>query len=176
MASNIPQTVLQKLQLIEPDSSFSGPLPRVHSSSGATYYVKTGSLSDEAQFRGEAESLKAMDKAAPSLVPRLLNFGILDSGMPYFISEHKDIGSLSYRAADILAKRMATELHTNSNPSGKGFGFAVPTYCGPTKLQNGWFERWDECFASMIGDLLNQLEQTGKYQTICSKGIIVKNK
>lgn len=175
MASSIPQTLLQKLQLIEPDSSFSGSLPRVQSSSGATYYVKTGSLSDEARFRGEAESLKAMDEAAPFLVPRLLDFGHLESGLPYFISEHKDIGPLSYRAADILAKRMATELHAKSNPSGKGFGLAVPTYCGLTKLQNGWFKRWDECFASMIGDLLSQLEQKGQYQTICSKGIIVKN-
>ncbi|KAF8203014.1 Fructosamine/Ketosamine-3-kinase [Pholiota molesta] len=174
MASRIPQALLEKLQSIEPDVSFSGSLPRIQSSSGSIYYAKIGSSSDEAQFIGEAESLKALDEAAPSLVPRLISVGTLDSGAPFFISQYKDIGSLSYRAADILAKRMATELHAKANPSGRGFGFEVPTYCGPTRLKNGWFECWDECYASMIGDLLSQLEQKGRYQALCTKGKVIQ--
>lgn len=173
--TDIPQVVLQKLQLIDPDSTFSGSLPRIASSSGSTYYVKVGSPSEEAQFRGEAESLKAIDQAASSLAPRFLDFELLESGEPYFISEYKDIGSLSYRAADVLAKRMATEMHVKENPFGKGFGFGIPTYCGLTRLENGWFERWDECYASMIGDLLNQLGRKGNYESLCAQGQVVKS-
>ncbi|KAF9481663.1 fructosamine kinase PKL/CAK/FruK [Pholiota conissans] len=175
MTSRIPHSLLLKLQCIEPDATFSGSLPRVQSSSGAIYYAKIGSPSDAAQFTGEAESLKAIDDAAPSLAPKVLAIGTLDSGEPYFISQYKDIGSLSYRAGDVLAKRMATEMHTKANPSGRGFGFEIPTYCGPTRLQNGWFERWDECYAGMIGDLLGQLEKKGRYQALCTKGAIVQS-
>jgi len=70
---------------------------------------------------------------------------------------------------------MATELHSNTNASAKGFGFSIPTYCGPTKLKNGWFQRWDECYASMIGDLLDQLATKGGFNILCTKGESIKN-
>ncbi|PPQ67137.1 hypothetical protein CVT25_005738 [Psilocybe cyanescens] len=172
--SNIPQVVLQKLKDLDPDATFSGSLPRVYASSGATYYVKLGSSGEAAQYTGEALSLKLMNTAAPGLAPRLLSSGILENSTPYFISEYKEIGTLSYRAAEILAKRMATELHSKDHASSEGFGFSIPTYCGVTKLSNGWFSSWDECFASMIGDLLSQLESRGRYQHLCKKGHLVK--
>ncbi|KIM47772.1 hypothetical protein M413DRAFT_439439, partial [Hebeloma cylindrosporum] len=172
---SIPPSILKKLQETEPDRSFEGRLPVVKSSSGATYFVKLGSPKDEAQFIGEAESLKAIEHAAPSLAPKLFSVGALESGTPYFISQYIEMCPLSYQAAEILAERMATALHSHTNASAKGFGFSVPTYCGATKLKNGWFQRWDECYASMIGDLLDQLANQGKFIALCTKGEIIKN-
>jgi len=173
--SSIPPGILKKLQETEPDASFEGSLPKVRSSSGAIYFAKLGSAKDQAQFIGEAESLKAIEHAAPSLAPRLFAIGVLESGIPYFISKYMEMHPLSYQAADILAERMATALHSYTNASAKGFGFSIPTYCGPTKLKNGWFQRWDECYASMIGDLLGQLAMKGKFTTLCTKGEIIKS-
>ncbi|KAF5312979.1 hypothetical protein D9619_002952 [Psilocybe cf. subviscida] len=176
MRSSNPQQILEKLEKIEPGASFSGSPPRVTSSSGALYYVKTGSVRDAEQYAGEAESLEVTNKAAPSLAPNILDSGVDESGSPYFISEYKDIGSLSSSAADVLAKRMATELHAEENPSGKGFGFRIPTYCGVARLQNGWFERWHDCYGSLIGDLVSQLERKGGFPELCRKVDIVKEK
>jgi protein-ribulosamine 3-kinase len=76
------------------------------------------------------------------------------------------------KAANELAMRMATEMHAQPNPD--GFGFPVPTYCGPTRLQNGMFTTWHECYSSQIGDLLRQLHRKGRYLHLCRKGEIVK--
>ena len=173
--SSIPPGILKILQETEPDASFEGPLPKVRSSSFAIYFAKLGSPKDQAQFIGEAESLKAIEHAAPSLAPRLFAIGVLESGTPYFISQYMEMRPLSYQAADILAERMATALHSYTNASAKGFGFSIPTYCGPTKLKNGWFQHWDECYASMIGDLLGQLAMKGKFTILCTKGEIIKS-
>jgi protein-ribulosamine 3-kinase len=176
MRSSIPQHILEKLEQIESGASFSGAPPRVTASSGTLYYVKSGSAREAEQYAGEADSLKAINMAAPSLAPNILESGVDASGSPYFISEYNDIGSLSSSAADVLAKRMASELHAHENPSGKGFGFGIPTYCGVTRLQNGWFERWDDCYGSLIGDLVSQLERKGGYPELCKKVHIVKEK
>ncbi|KDR85437.1 hypothetical protein GALMADRAFT_52701 [Galerina marginata CBS 339.88] len=173
--SSIPQAILQKLEELEPSVSFTGTLPRVMSSSGTLYFVKLGSSSEVEQYIGEAESLKAVNDAAPGLAPRLLCCEVLKSGAPIFISEYKDIGSLSNKAAGVLAKRMAAELHSEDHTSAHGYGFSIPTYCGITRLSNGWFQSWDECYAAMVGDLLGQLERKGHYQTLCQKGEVVKN-
>jgi protein-ribulosamine 3-kinase len=170
----IPQNIIRKLQEIEPIASFSGLLPRVISSTGVSYFVKFGSPLEQAQYAGEAESLKAIEDAAPSLSPHLFLSGILESGAPYFVSEYKEIVSLSTSAAVILAKRIATELH-RPKPTTPGFGFSIPTYCGITKLSNGWFQRWDECYNAMIGDLLIQLEHKGGFDVLCGKGKIIQD-
>ena len=64
-------------------------------------------------------------------------------------------------------------LHAETHPD--GFGFSIPTYFGPTRLANGMFKTWHECYASQIGDLLHQLRQKGIYLSLCSKGKIIKN-
>jgi len=68
---------------------------------------------------------------------------------------------------------MATEMHVQANPD--GFGFPVPTYCGPTRLQNGMFKTWHQCYSSRIGDLLGQLYHKGRYVHLCRKGEILRN-
>ena len=166
--SNIPRILLEKLQQLEPDSEFTGSLPKIRSSSGKTYFAKTGSFLEKEQYVGEAESLKAIESAAPGLAPNVLSFGVGNEDKPYFICEYKDLGRLDDETGKVLAKRLATELHTHQ--SAQGFGFHVPTYCGATRLKNGWFPSWEECFNTMIGDLLSELADRRYYDELCSRG------
>jgi len=170
----IPRILLERLREIDPTATFSG-LPRIISSSGAIYFGKTGSASEVEQYVGEAESVRAMNKVAPGVAPHVFACGVTETGAPYFISEYKDISPLNSntKAANELAKRLATEMHAETHPD--GFGFPIPTYCGPTRLTNGMFKTWHECYASQIGDLLHQLGQKVNYLSLCSKGEIIKN-
>ncbi|TFK36945.1 Fructosamine/Ketosamine-3-kinase [Crucibulum laeve] len=163
----LSKCILKQLQAIDGTAQYSGALPKIKSSTGKVYFVKTGSSKDREQFAGEAASLKAIDAAAPGIAPRLISCGDLDDGNPYFISEYMDVAPLSSKAAEILGKRLATELHMGK--SLKGFGFDIPTYCGITRLQNGWYDTWENCFAAMLQDLLWQLRSKGKYEGLCRK-------
>lgn len=168
--SNIPAVLLEYLKEIEPGATFTGNIPQIHSSSGKRYFGKLGRSNESEQFVGEAESLKAIDVAAPGIAPRMLAIGVTDSsegGRPYFLSEYKDMGPLSSEAAKVLGKRLATELHTKK--SSEGFGFGVPTYCGATRLENGWFKTWEECYSAMIEDLLTQLKNKRGYGDLINK-------
>ncbi|KAH9858025.1 fructosamine kinase PKL/CAK/FruK [Lenzites betulinus] len=145
----------------------------LRSSAGLRYFAKLGSSSDVDQYIGEAESLMAIERAAPGLAPKLIDCGLIefdtkerdtDVGRPYFLSEYKDIGSLSPTAAKALGKRLATELHAYKSP--KGFGFQVPTYCGQTRQDNGWFETWTECFDALVGGLSDKLQAQGGYEPL----------
>lgn len=165
----IPTIILQQLQKIEPGASFHGYLPRVESSSGKSYFAKVGSPKEAEQYVGEAESLKAMGVAAPGLVPVVYAAGVSESdSRPYMLSEYLSMGSLDSESGAALGRRLATELHRYK--SEKGFGFEVPTYCGATRMKNGWYNTWAECFDAMIGDLLDTLKSRGKYPELCKKG------
>jgi protein-ribulosamine 3-kinase len=180
--SAIPPHILKQLEHIEPGAEFSGGLPQILSSSGKTYYAKAGSPKEKEQYIGEAESLRAMALAAPSLAPSLLSFGFVDGngeetdgggdGSPFFISEYKDMTPLTERSGAILGKRLATEMHnyTSANGPERGFGFGVPTFCGATRLRNGWYETWERCFDVLVGDLLSTLEARGGYSDLCRRG------
>lgn len=155
----------------------------VQSSAGAKYISKLGSKAEQEQFIGEAESLKAMNRAAPTLAPRLVASGILDKSQtktdneidrPYFLSEYKDLASLDNAAASILGKRLATEMHQFK--STQGFGFHVPTFCGRTKQENGWYDTWEECYDALIGGLLNRLKARGTFTELCAKGEQVRKR
>ncbi|KAL1951418.1 hypothetical protein VTO73DRAFT_567 [Trametes versicolor] len=148
----------------------------LRSSTGQRYFAKLGKTSDKDQYVGEAESLKAIELAAPGLAPKLIDCGTIDSdtkerdsdvGRPYFLSEYKDIGSLSPAAAEVLGKRLATELHAYK--SLEGFGFHVPTYCGVTRQDNGWYETWPECFDALVGGLADKLKARGGYEGLCKQ-------
>lgn len=165
----IPAIVLHHLETLEPNAKFSGRLPRIESSSGQSYFAKVGSTRETEQYIGEAESLKAMDAAAPGLVPRVFASGVSESdSRPFMLSEYLTMGSLDNDSGAELGKRLATELHRYKSEN--GFGFAVPTYCGATRMRNGWYSRWEECFDVMIGDLLDTLKSRGKFPELCKKG------
>ncbi|KAJ7446459.1 fructosamine kinase [Mycena galericulata] len=168
---SIPKILLEQLHQLESDAEFTGTLPRITSSTGSQYFAKIGHRNEEEQYVGEAESLKQIAIASPGLAPRVLASGIHEQ-WPYMISEYKQLSSLTDTAARRLGKRLATELHQYKGL--KGFGFDVPTYCGATRLQNGWFDSWDACFSAMIGDLLSQLVKKGGFSSLCTKGEEVK--
>jgi len=176
--SNIPPHILKQLARLEPGAQFSGVLPQVVSSSGRTYYAKTGSPSDRGPYTTEAESLQALGFAAPGLVPTLLAFGFVDEngretkssrGSPFFITEYKNMTSLTEHSAAILGRRLATEVHNHTSP--KGFGAEVPPYYGgATRLRHGWYKTWEGYVDAMIADLLSTLEARGGYADLCRKG------
>ncbi|KAJ6503340.1 fructosamine kinase [Mycena vitilis] len=168
MKTTIPQVLLEHLQRVEPGAQFTGSLPRLVSSKGNTYFAKIGAENEAEQYLGEAESLRSIAAAAPGLAPRVVAASGINGKMPYMISEYKDLSSPNDTAARRLGERLATELHRNE--SLHGFGFGVPTYCGATRLQNGWFDNWDACFGGMIGDLLTQLAKQGGFASLCAKG------
>ncbi|KAF9502418.1 fructosamine kinase PKL/CAK/FruK [Pleurotus eryngii] len=162
----LPKVVLDELESIDPKAEFSGSMPRIESSSGSQYFIKVGSPGEAEQYEGEAESLKAMDAASPGLAPRVLASGKESTtGRPHFISQYKDLTHLTDSASRKLGQRLAQELHAYKSSS--GFGFGVPTYCGATRLENGWFETWEACYSAMVGDLARQLRKKGKYAGLC---------
>ncbi len=105
-----------------------------------------------------------------------------DDGRPFFISEYKDMSPLTERSGRILGRRLATEMHNYTSPNygllegGGGFGFGVPTFCGATRLRNGWYETWERCFDVLVGDLLSTLEARGGYSELCRRGQDVRLK
>ncbi|GAA95186.1 uncharacterized protein L969DRAFT_57404 [Mixia osmundae IAM 14324] len=95
------------------------------------------------QTVGEAESLKAMAKAASGLAPDVYFCEQVD-GKAVMISDYFDLGRMSSSAR--LAERIAGELHNPANkdavsPNGKS-GFHVTTHCGPTAQDNTWEDDW----------------------------------
>jgi protein-ribulosamine 3-kinase len=167
--------LLKHLTRLEPDAEFTRTSYGYKSSTGASYFAKVGSISEREQYVGEAESLKVMNVAAPGLVPKLFAFGIDDDkGRPYFISEYKDMVSLSEQAAGVLGKRLASEMHQFK--STRGFGFDVPTFCGATRLANGWSKTWEECFDKLIAGLLEKLRSRGGYEELVAKAEQVRSK
>lgn len=169
----LPRIILENLQRIDPDAQFTGNLPKVQSSTGQTYFVKSGSPSESEQYLGEARSLEAIGTAAPGLAPAMIAYGNGEDGAPFFISEYKNMAPLSSGASDLLAKRLATELHQYK--SHEGFGFEVPTFCGATRQRNGWYTTWEQCYSNLIGNLLDGLSRR-EYGALVTKGEKIREK
>ncbi|KAL5527790.1 hypothetical protein ACEPAG_6591 [Sanghuangporus baumii] len=164
----VAQILSQKLSEIEPRAKFLFSLPIVTSaSSGKKYYAKCGRRSEVEQYIGEVESLKHIYRASPGLAPKVFHSGVDDDGNPYMISDYFDIRRHDSKTLTRLATRLATELHKYK--SEKGFGFDVPTFCGATRLENGWYETWEECYDALIGGLQKGLQEQGDYNALCPK-------
>ena len=181
---HVHRVFAQILEKEQPGINLSQDASSLRSSTGQRYFAKIGSASDKDQFLGEAESLKAMYAAAPRLVPRMIGSGVIDSGSkerdsdlgrPFFLSEYKDIGPLSSAAAKVLGKRLATELHAYNSEDDR-YGFHVPTYCGATRQDNGWFETWQECFDALIGGLVDKLRVQGGFEGLCKQADQVRER
>lgn len=171
MANDFISSKIAELELHSGKLEFNLPLVK-SLSSGKSYFAKIGSSSESEQYKGEIESLRHINLAAPNLAPRVLSEGINEEGRPYCISDYKHLGSLTTASATKLATRLATELHTYK--SDKGFGFEVPTFCGPTRLRNGWFDTWEACYDALIGDLLQRLAARSANKALCEKGEAVR--
>ncbi|KAJ3835454.1 fructosamine kinase [Lentinula raphanica] len=170
---SLPSKILNELSKVEPGAEFSGRLGGRIRSSSKSYFVKLGSAQEAEQYTGEADSLKAINAGAPGLAPKVFASGVFEDDRPFFISEYKDMSRLTDTGAIKLANRLSTELHTYESED--GFGFNVPTYCGATRMKNGWYGSWEECYSEMIGDLLMKLRKTGRYQELCAKGESIRN-
>lgn len=177
MPTQIPKIFLKHLRVLEPEAQFTFSPPRLRSSFGAVYYAKIGTTSEHSQYIAESESLKALDVAAPGLAPKVLASGFVtqdgqesepETGQPYFISEYKNLKpSLSPASAEVLGRRLAEEVHSYKGLN--GFGFHVPTYCGPTRMENGWYPSWDKCYDALIAGLLSHLTSS-RYSALRTKG------
>ncbi|KAI5124811.1 hypothetical protein M0805_005442 [Coniferiporia weirii] len=165
-------TLVQRVKDIEPGVELTSIPPLITSSSGKRYYAKSGSRTEQEQYTGEIESLKHIARAAQGLAPRVLDSGVDGDGRPYFVSEYKDISHHTTASMAKLATRLATELHAYK--SEQGFGFGVPTFCGATRLENGWFETWEECFDALIGGLQQGLERRNGNKAFCEKIAVVR--
>ncbi|KAI0964055.1 hypothetical protein AcW1_000966 [Taiwanofungus camphoratus] len=182
--AHVHRVFVQCIQKEEPNATVSASSsPPIKSSSGAGYIGKIGSPSETDQYVGEAESLADMHVAAPGLAPRLVACGVIDKdsaerdsdvGRPFFLSEHRDMGALSDAAARVLGRRLATELHAHK--STQGFGFHVPTYCGATRQENGWYDSWEACYDALVGGLLSKLDKQGGYESLCRQGEQVRQR
>ncbi|CAE6455098.1 unnamed protein product [Rhizoctonia solani] len=162
--------LIERLQALFPGDSFTnGGGPRILSSSGRIYYGKVGTPSEAEQYRAEMRSLQLMSDCAPGLCPNVISAS--HEGRPYLISDYLDLSSLSSStgASSTLARRLASELHGAKSENGK-YGFECPTFCGATKIDNGWYDTWADAYDSMIGGLLDKLESRSSYKELCKKG------
>ncbi|KAG8742226.1 hypothetical protein FRC10_001772 [Ceratobasidium sp. 414] len=162
--------LIQKLSQLSPGETFTDASgPRISSSSGSSYYGKVGSPSESEQFRAEIRGLNLMSAAAPGLCPRVILAS--HEGRPFLISDYLDLTSLSSStgACETLARRLASELHASKSENAK-YGFECPTFCGATKIDNGWYDTWQDAYSAMIGGLLDQLQSRGSYKELCARG------
>lgn len=162
--------LINQLSHLFPGETFTAKGPRISSSSGASYYGKVGSPNEVDQYRAETRSLKLMSAAAPGLCPSII-LASQDREKPFMISKYLELSSLSSSpgAAKILARRLATELHTSKSQNGR-YGFECPTFCGATRIDNGWYETWADAYSAMIGGLLDKLEIRGAQNELCARG------
>ena len=149
----------------------------VQSSTGREYFFKSGPPVEAEQYNGEAESLKALNAAAPGLAPEFIAYVPPDpaddrGGGCYWVSQYRNMGPLTESAARKLGKRLATEVHRHK--STQGFGFGVPTFCGRTKQYNGWFDTWEKCFDAQVGSLIDRLP--ARYGELKRKGAELRSR
>ncbi|KAF8585836.1 fructosamine kinase PKL/CAK/FruK [Ramaria rubella] len=180
LSSSIPPAISAALHRVEPDAQFirTGSSQAQSSTSNRSYFVKQGSSggSDMEQYRGEAESLRSMHAACPGICPIVFESSVDPATkQPVFISEFKKIGSLNKHSAAALGRSLAEMHNKGKSPDGR-FGFDVPTYCGATRMRNGWSKTWAEAYDKMIGDLLETLRYTGQFDDTCRLGEEVRKR
>lgn len=126
------------------------------------------------QVLGEAESLDAMSQALKkaheaerastdasewSIVPAVHAYGKSeDEKRAYLVTDYKDLGGrLGKEAQRTLGRKLALMHKYGSSKNGK-FGFDMPTYCGVTKQDNAWEDKWSTFFIERrIGDMVKRI-------------------
>ncbi|KAI6120593.1 Fructosamine kinase-domain-containing protein [Pisolithus croceorrhizus] len=73
---------------------------------------------------------------------------------------------LTIQTAELLGERLAKELHT----------FKSPERIWIRRQDNGWFSTWEECFSTMIKNLLQKLPSERKYVELLNKGEEVRKR
>lgn len=104
---------------------------------GKQYIAKTGGK----QVYGEGRGLQAISSACPSIVPQV--YACEESEDAYggsiLISDYISLGRSDRASMQILAEKMANEMHNPAKHTGqRQFGFEVTTHCGDTAQKAGW--------------------------------------
>jgi fructosamine-3-kinase len=101
-------------------------------------------------MHGEYESMKALNKSMPELVPAPIAWGTYetDPNIHFFLCTFYDMDE-GLCSLDTFPKLVA-ELHTRgTSPNGK-FGFTTTTYQGRLPQDPTWTDTWEECFSRNI--------------------------
>ncbi|KAL8937621.1 MAG: hypothetical protein Q9216_004336 [Gyalolechia sp. 2 TL-2023] len=117
----------------------------------STYFMKTGPDGD--MFRGEYESLAALQAAVSSFCPRPIAHGKLADSPDYFLlTDFIDIdASPDGQSSGLSLARKLAQLHSTPTPTPNGFprpvfGFHVATCVGRTLQKNPWDHSWPKFF------------------------------
>ncbi|KAI9092590.1 fructosamine kinase PKL/CAK/FruK [Phlyctochytrium arcticum] len=174
LTNPVLQKVFAKIEPKAGDSLVQSGSTVYSPTTGQTYLVKQGPHSEKEHYEAEAESLRLMYAAQPGICPCLLECALdPDSDTMIFVSEYKSLKSLNAAAAGELG-RMLASMHTHSSSQAEKFGFSIPTFCGRTRMRNGWTDTWEETFDRKIGDLLDTLRKDGSYNELCAKGDVLR--
>ncbi|KAK6084468.1 hypothetical protein SCUP234_03257 [Seiridium cupressi] len=116
-----------------------------------SFFLKV-SIGDDGKgmMHGEFESMKALNKALPELVPEPIAWGTYstDEDIHFFLCTFYDMDE-ELCSLDTFPKMLA-ELHKRgSSPTGK-FGFGVTTYQGRLAQDPTWCDTWEESFSRNI--------------------------
>ena len=124
-----------------------------------SYFLKWNDHGASDQFLAEAAGLEALRLAqrgatSPLLIPLPIGVsagsaGLDSSAPPYLLMEWIETGRPDSQFDERLGDGLAS-LHRASAPQ---FGFDQHTYCGVTKQENRWRERWGEFYAERKLDL-----------------------
>ena len=128
-----------------------------YSPTGEQFFTKTGR--DVRQMRGEVESLRAMAKNCPSVVPKVFGFEVAHDGNEAgTVSQFFDLSSFRRSETQQELGRRVAALH-HSEKGVKKYGFAVPTHCGLTEQDNAWEEEWGVFFRDRrLADLVRRID------------------
>jgi len=123
---------------------------------GERFFAKTGR--NVLQMQGEYESLRAMSKTAPTLVPRLIGLQVDESGTEAgMVSQYFDLSSSRQSSTQEELARKLAEMHKPQEGIEK-YGFDVPTHCGVTEQDKTWEEDWMVFFRDRrLGDLVRRI-------------------
>ena len=180
---SVPQIFLKHLTELEPGAQFEFSPPDLIISSDAVYSAKTGTISKRTQLReAEAKMLKLLDKRAPGLAPPLLASGFFtrfdqelnqETYRTYFLYKWEELRPLSSASAEVLARRLANEVHAYKGS--KGYGIYDPTDRSPNRIEHSSYWSWKACFSALMDGVLSRLRHLN-YPVLCTKGTILKKR
>ncbi|KAK7948003.1 uncharacterized protein PG986_008889, partial [Apiospora aurea] len=114
------------------------------------FFVKTTKARGAVMMEGEFNSLQAIDRVSPGLVPRVYGWDHMASDpQSYFlIMDFLDL-EMALPGPTVFGRAIA-DLHRDStSPTGK-FGFATPTCHGRHIQPNDWDDSWSRSFTRLL--------------------------
>nr|ACO10267.1 Ketosamine-3-kinase [Caligus rogercresseyi] len=156
----------------------------VYESSAGTLFVKKyGKAQGSVMFKGEFESLKAIESTETVRVPRPMKV-LEDSDNSYIVMEYLDMKSMySAQYAEFGTQLAKLHLHNieleTKDPSKyvSKFGFRCETCCGVLPQNNSWDSDWVSYFTSKLEEQMERIrveyddEEAENLWTMCNGNI-----